>query len=360
MNYHGIANVLAKLDITIVEELNGWVRTACPFAPFRHERGTDNKPGFGVSIHDDDISYYNCLACKSKGALSTLPMQLAHYRDDPSLIEFGKQLANDELIGGGSFEFGEWEAQTPAETEAYKVTHFPGELDFYRSYQSALAYPEACRYLARRKISANTVVALGLRYDPEQFRLLFPIYDQRTRRFAGCSGRSIKNKRWMAREEARRQQTNPRYNYPKIRDYGGLQKDRVLLGYTEPRIPNRRGLLVCEGLFAYARLRQLRPRISSCAILGSAVTEAKAQLLIEADQPIYWFTDDDIAGKACLYGTYDKETQEYAHDKSGALYRLYGEVAQFTVTYPEGKTDPDELTGEEVDLMIENATLFIK
>jgi hypothetical protein len=360
VNFHGILKVLERLDIPFVEELNGWVRTRCPFAPFKHERGTDNKPGFGISIHDDDTSFYNCLACKSRGSLSTLPMQLAHYYDDPTLIEFGKQLQENEILGG-SFEFGEWENAPIEKAAPTAVTNFPGERAFFASFKSALAYPATCRYLAKRSVSASTIIRCGLRADPQQKRILFPVYDQRTGRYAGCSGRTVLGPRGMAREEARGQRRNPRYNYPKIRDYGGLQKDRLLLGSLRaPRSSNFNGVIVVEGLFAYLAIQQLRPDLSSVALLGSALTPGKRQLLLENDRPVFWLTDNDKAGQACLYGTYDKEKDEFAHDQSGALYSLYGELAQFTMQYPEGKTDPDELTLSELNRMIEDAELWIK
>lgn len=379
MNFHGILRVIERLEIPFVEELNGWVRTPCPFAPFRHAKGTDNKPGFGISIKDDEPSYYNCLACKSKGALSTLPMQLSHYRDDPSLIEFGKKLQEDEILGGG-FEFGQWEERTSRsrkKSASHIVTNLPSEREFYSDFQSALNYPEAFCYLRQRGLSVNTIVALGLRYDPRQFRVLFPVYDQRTGCYAGCSGRSILSPRQAKRHEAEVQRRNPRFEYPKIRDYGGLQKDRVLLGprwlrsgshYANAgsrrnirslRASASRRIIVVEGLFAYAHTRQLRPGDIIVALLGSALTEQKALLLLSFGLPIYWLVDNDLAGQACLYGTYDKETDEFAHNKSGALYRLYGEVAQFVPEWPEGKSDPDELTWDELDYMISSADLWI-
>jgi hypothetical protein len=60
-----------------------------------------------------------------------------------------------------------------------------------------------------------------------------------------------------------------------------------------------------------------------------------------------------------LYGVYDKETEEFDH-RTGALYQLYGEVAQFVMEWPDNKSDPDELTGCELDEMIRTAELFIK
>lgn len=368
MNLQGILKVLQRLDIGYVDEISGWVRTACPFAPFRHDKGTDNNPGFGIKIEDDDVSHYNCLACKSKGILSSLPMQLAHYRDDGTLIEFGKSILQEEILGG-EIDLGEWEQEYSSGTTAYPVTKFPNEKDFFGTFKSVLGYPEAIRYLAGRGLSVNTIVSLGLRYDPKQLRVLFPIYDDRTGRYAGCSGRSILTGRQGKELEARIQRTNPKFSYPKIRDYGGLQKDRVLLG-PKPifrGLPERRplrsstwsGVILVEGLFAFAHTRGVRPQLDCKALLGSKLTPGKLELLLQLNRPIYWLTDNDPAGWSCLYGIYDKVTQEFDH-KTGALYELYGEVAQFVMTWPEGKSDPDELTGEELDHMIETAELFVK
>jgi hypothetical protein len=374
VNLHGILKVIGRLDIAYVDEISGWVRTACPFAPFRHAKGTDNKPGFGIKIEDDGVSHYNCLACHSKGVLSTLPMQLAHYRDDQSLIEFGEQIRQEEIFGG-ELSFGDWEEEPVSQETTHNVTNFPDEKAFYRRFRSVLHYPEAIRYIARRGLSASTAILLRLRYDPSQERVLFPIYDERSGRYAGCSGRSILSERRMRAVEKRLQRHNPDFVYPKIRDYSGLQKDRVLLGPRQivrrlpehvhsehvptTGIPVFNGIIVCEGLFGYAHLRQLRPGYCIKALLGSALTPGKRELLLRAGKPIYWLTDNDLAGASCLYGVYDKETEEFDH-RTGALYQLYGEVAQFVMEWPDNKSDPDELTGCELDEMIRTAELFIK
>lgn len=367
MNLQGIVKVIARLDIPYVDEISGWVRTPCPFAQYRHAKGTDNNPGFGIKIEDDAPSHYNCLSCKSKGVLSTLPMQLAHYRDDPSLIALGQEILQEEILGG-EIDFGDWEAEAETETKAYPVTNFPSEREHFRDYPSPLRYPRPLAYLTGRGLSVNTIVRLGLRYDAHQERILFPVYDERTGRYAGCSGRTILTPREARAVEKRVQRHNPKFSYPKIRDYGGLQKDRVLLrsrsygrfrrvptgGFVSPD-----ATVVVEGLFGFARIEQLRPGGDCAALLGSALTPGKRELLLRAGKPIYWLTDNDLAGDTCLYGLWDKDTEQHDH-KTGALYQLYGEVAQFTMTWPDDKDDPEQLTAEELHDMMVNAELFVK
>jgi hypothetical protein len=170
--------------------------------------------------------------------------------------------------------------------------------------------------------------------------------------------------------EKRIQRDKPKFRYPKIRDYKGLQKDRVLLrsranrrgrnvGVHRSEFISPNSTVVVEGLFGFARVEQLRPNGDCAALLGSALTPGKKELLLRAGRPIYWLTDNDLAGDTCLYGLWDKETEKHDH-KTGALYQLYGEVAQFVMEWPEGKDDPEQLTADELHNMMVNAELFVK
>lgn len=375
MNEQGIYNVLTKLDLGIISTLDEWVMAPCPYATWRHASGYDHTgTNFGVHIEDDGISRYNCFSCHSTGTLSGLAFTLATLRDEPELRTLAKKLEKDEILGG-ELDFGEWEQRKPVAKKQKTIpTNFPSEREFTDKFPSILRSAVALRYIGHRGISLDTAFAIGLRYDPRDYRILFPIYDERSGRFAGCSGRSHRSAAWR---EAREVATGRKQ--PKVRDYFGLQKDRLLLGRPqlrvgesheraakhEPLIQRERGpLIIVEGLFAYARIRQIRPRLHVRALLGSKLTEGKAALLKMVDRPIYWLTDDDLAGRQCLYGAYDNVSETYNPDddprKRGALDILYGDVAQFTMTYPEGVHDPDFLTGEQLDRMMDEAELYIR
>lgn len=361
---------------------------SCPLAEYRHEKGYDSSPSFGTHIEDDGISFINCFTCKAKGTLPDLARQLARYRDDTELKEYATLLERQEIVGG-TVDFGRWDEDAKASKAApTDITNFPNEREFFARYPSVVSEPRAVAYLARRGIGWSAITALGLRYDPKQWRILFPVYDERTGRFAGSSGRSIRSNAYIAhrkeldKQKAERSNKKGRLSYPKIRDYHGLQKDRLILSnrrwIKEPPGP----VLIVEGLMALARMVTIRPKLLHGAILGSALTLGKEALLRETDRPLYWMLDPDAAGMAGMYGTFDKELAEklqYKYgeeynpitdrsvynprkkpDQYGALDKLYGRLPQFTMQYPEGVDDADNVTGPQLDAMIKNADLYVR
>jgi hypothetical protein len=372
MNEAGIYDVCTRLGIEPTGEVNGWIMASCPLAPWKqeHAKGYDNNPSFGISINDNDVSYYNCFTCKAKGTLGGLAMVLANYRDEPELREYGKVIDREEILGG-HVHFGDWDDQTLTKKE--KVTR----IDTFAPYSKFLKRPSvftsaaAISYLRRRRVTFDTVVATGLRFDPREKRILFPVFDYWTGNFVGCSGRTI-----LAGDALKRLEDDTGRPQPRIRDYLGLPKDRVILSRVrndavnrtrlpryamgQPHNPNSRigtYILVVEGLFAYLRLVQLGYGHSAAALLGSVVTEGKAEIFRDLNMPTYWLTDDDAAGYSCLHGEHDEEGNIKRH---GALDMFYGEFPQFELMYPAGKTDPDELVGEELEQMIKNAELYIR
>jgi hypothetical protein len=363
MNENQILSVLTKLQVvtsgTTIDSFSGkWVMCSCPLAPykFEHRTGRDDKPGFGVHVEDDDVSYYSCFTCKSTGTLGGLAMQLGRYREEPGLITYGKELDRQEILGG-LIEF-KWEENRVVKNKAFdRVTNFPNEYEFERRYRSALAYPECVGYLRRRGISASTTFEIGLRFDERQRRILFPVYDYWTGSYAGCSGRSILGPKTRSTIEQRTGMPQP-----KVRDYFGLQKDRVIL--RKRRVSKRTTENECtygicvEGLFAFATSVERGYGNNTFALLGSAVLAPKATIIADIGLPVYWFTDNDPAGQSCLYGKWDEDKNKYLG--GGALDKLYHEVAQFVPSWPEDKNDPDQLTKYEFGKMIADAEIYIK
>lgn len=342
----------------------------CPLAPWRpeHPKGIDTQPGFGVHVAPDDVSYYHCFTCKSKGTIGGLAMLLGKLRDEPELIQLGKKIDQDEILGGESeFEWSE-APRTGKDKAKYRVTKFPSEREFEERFPSVIASPRAIAYLRRRRISLDTAFSIGLRYDPAQRRILFPVYDYWTGRYAGCSGRAIGNKEFAKAYEQRTGR-----DYPKVRDYHGLQKDRVLLfrrgtfrasgndGRDQHRrttTPSRPQQVVgVEGLFAFARFVQLGYGNSVVGLLGSELLPAKGSILSDIGLPIFWFTDHDAAGEACLYGRLDVDTGE-RKPEGGALKAMFHSTAQFVPQWPEFIDDPDDLNREQAEAMIDSAELF--
>jgi len=380
-----ILRAFARLDIEGTGNEGEWEMARCPLAPFKHEKGYDSSPSFGAHIEPDGITFTHCFTCGSPGTLPQLARMLAMYRDDPELREYASTLEKQEIVGG-TIDFGSW-GDTPkvAKKSKDRVTKFPNEREFFQQYPSVFSEPRAVNYLRRRGISFSAITALGLRYDPKQWRILFPVYDDRTGRFAGASGRTIRSASFIEdRKRLAKERNDRKLLHPKVRDYKGLEKDRLLLG--EPcKYRNDRPFLIVEGLFAHAHLRTIAPTRYVRALLGSELTPGKQAILIDQQAPIYWLTDYDRAGMKCLFGKYDEERAQryiekaerlgYEYDPSldrgnynpkgkpehyGALDLMYGQVAQFILPYPEGVRDPDNVTAEQLEWMFDNAELYVR
>ncbi len=77
----------------------GWVTTRCPLAPWKHVKGYDAKPSFGISVKPDRKSGYHCFGCKSKGTLPGLAFKMSQYTDDDNYRQIGKETERIELLG---------------------------------------------------------------------------------------------------------------------------------------------------------------------------------------------------------------------------------------------------------------------
>jgi hypothetical protein len=362
MNERDLLRAFTKLDLDKPTEVNGWLMCSCPFAEWRHPSGSDSTASFGVSIHDGSPSFYHCFTCKSKGDLGDLALALSKFRDDPELKTLATKLRTDEILGG-SDDFGEWEEKFHvSETAENRNRTFPSYANFKRRHPSIVTHTGAIKYARRRRLPLYTCVSLGIRVDREQRRILFPVFDYWTGLYAGASGRiCISETARKQREAELSERAGKRIAVPKVRDYGGLEKRNLVLSRIRRNRPSsrpRRGyIIVVEGLFAFARMVALGFGDCTVALLGSELTEGKADILKDIDCTIYWFVDNDQAGKACLFGQWDEEAEHYRHD--GALSML-PMLPNFLPTWPEGKDDPDDLCKQEVEDMITTAQLYVR
>jgi hypothetical protein len=207
-------------------------------------------------------------------------------------------------------------------------------------YPWALGIP----YLSGRGVDWLTSLRLGLRFDELQQRVLFPVWD-RYDDFAGFTGRSI-----------RKGNDATRGKDPKVRDYFGLKKREVLLRLRGQQ-PGKK--LISEGLFDYGRAQAFGYR-NAHAILGTSITDEKADLLISEGEPVFFLMDNDLAGWQALFGIPDKDGEGYITDNAWA-YRLYKEIPVWIVPYKNHMDglDPGSITSKRLfDTMVSKAWLF--
>ena len=319
------------------KERTRWLNISCPFAPFTHQRGSDTNPSFGITINDAGKSNYKCLACGLKGRLSALPSRLGGYRkEDYSRIRHWAEMA--ELQATISKPVVDWENDHTHDEQKDEHRHTKP------SHEAVMRYPRivSLPYLRERGIRWPTPLTLGLRFDSYQSRILFPCYD-RHGAFAGFTGRSVRHPRTYSKKN------------PKVRDYLGLDKRQLFL-----RLPGRRSgpKIISEGLIDFAKVVQTGFPYAH-AILGTALTPEKIDILIEGGDPVYFFMDNDLAGWQALFGVFNGDG-ELEVDNAWA-FRLYREVPVWIVPYdtPLDGTDPGSLDEKTIRRMISNAWLFM-
>lgn len=330
-----------------------WLHFRCPFAQWRHDHGRDRTASFNLFCSDHEHSRYWCFGCKSSGELHQLFLELGQLRG-VDYRQYAQEVRRQELLGP-QFVARPWgqEVYNPNETPTKAQIILPPQ-EYQYHYYSAAGHP----YLRERGISAYTAIALGLRWDPYQQRILFPVQDERGR-FAGFTGRSVIPPAYYDDEGVGFDASGD--EYLKVRDYHGLNKRALFLGE-----PNRNGrnrlcgtygwvygaaahrIIICEGLFDYATFVECG-YIRTLALLGSSITPEKVEKLLRWRLPIVMFLDNDKAG----------------NDGRDILKSyLLGKVPLLDVKYPDGYdgTDPGSLISEPhvIHQMLQGAELVLR
>lgn len=316
-----------------------WMVVSCPFAPWTHQKKTDNHPSFGITIKPDGRSAYKCLSCQMKGRFASLPGKLGGYRK----IDYTKLrlwAESTEMQAQLFKPVPKWEDADPVAIDYSErqtgIVQRPDPSVMHR-FPHAIALP----YLHKRGLGLFDVLRLGLRYDSFQRRVLFPVYDPEDR-FCGFTGRSVLSIDWTKEN-------------PKVRDYYGLNKREVFL-----KLPGRYEgkKIISEGLFDFATAIK-HGHLNSRAILGTALTPEKIEILIQEGEPVYFFMDNDLAGWQALFGIFD-EDENLVTDNAWA-YKLYKEIPVWIVPYRTNLTGEDPggiLDKKEYNAMLKRAWLF--
>jgi hypothetical protein len=336
MDEPALMSILRRLGITPTTRSSrkGWVDFRCPFPHIRADGSVhfDRSASAGAKIEVRGVSAWHCAACKRHGRITALIRGLARQRnqDLQPLIEFAQRADMDSELAliQEDFERDSTPAQpAPLVEEAYEGF-----------YEDANASPEATAYLLARGISGETAKALGLLWDPEQRRVLFPVRDEQGWLY-GWTGRAVDHE-----------------TQPKIKDYQGLPKRHLILGRERWR--RDRPVIVVEGLFAYAHLVEIGVEefANVGALLGSEMTPEKAAILRSFDETTCLLLDNDPAGDAGIFGPLTEDGEREASRGAVALLREY--VPVLVPAWPEGKDDPDQLTVTEVRAMLTTTAVW--
>lgn len=336
---HQLGASVQRASYTGSKKRTRWMNVSCPFAPYTHAKGTDQNPSFGITLVEDARSHYKCLSCGMKGRLASLPTKLGSYRkkDYGKLRHWAEMHELQSSIGKPVTD---WEMQEEDGNHDANERELPDP-------SSINAYPRALgvQYLLRRGITWPTPLLLNLRFDGYQRRILFPCFD-RWDRFSGFTGRSVRPASTYSKDN------------PKVRDYFGLDKRQLFL-----RLPGQQSgkKIITEGLVDFAKGVQFGYK-NSHAILGTALTPEKIDILISEGDPCYFFMDNDLAGWQALFGVPKKDDENNYDTDQAWAYQLYKELPVWIVPYPkpfeQGAADPGSMSKEQFEASIKRAWLF--
>lgn len=323
-----LRQLLADVDVEIVHKNSrGWLVASCPFAEYLHEYGTDREPSFMVKINDEGYSGINCFTCHQKGNLTKFLTKLGSLRGEDY-----DHLVIRAMTQETPESFKDWDEARAERDIPQEIDPLDAEL-YLRMYPLAWEDERSRKYLLGRDVSAEAAHDLDLRFDPDNRRILFPVYDFEKKLF-GFTGRTILPPSRLSRK------------HPKVKDYAGLRKELCLLG--EHLIDDDKPILVVEGLFALARMITIGARefCNPVATMGSYLSDHQRDILVDRGLPVYFLYDNDKAGDEGLFGI------EGDPDSVGALDKMKAHVPTFVCLYPSSINDPDNLNRNHVYAMV--------
>jgi hypothetical protein len=325
--------------------VNGeWINFSCLLAPYadEHRRKEDGSPSAGITIGKDGKTYYKCFTCKHQGPFSSTleRLEVKSKKDYSTLKKFfedDNSLPDFELLY----------------TTTIKERIKPEPLPFQNIFEDINEYVQPQRYLLDRNISLQTAKNIGLEYDPDSKRIVFPVRDRQGVTY-GYTGRTIMS------EQERNELPKDSPLRKKIKDYH-FQKSQFILGVElwKPDQP----VIIVEGLFAYAHLHEISKGryfpYNIGAIMGSSISEAQSEILVEFAQPIYCLLDGDKAG---ITGTSGKKGLiRYTKDDIPTFILRYPKytISVLGAPYTISKHDPDDLTFDELSAMLSTSLMVL-
>ena len=322
--------------------INGWVSMPCPLAPWTHRNSQDKNPSFGVKVQatGDRVSIFNCYTCKKRGPMSYLAQLYQDFsgQDKSHLIDEAEDI---ELFG---VQLPLWDERKDA--EPHMIAPLPLGAEYEDIFEPAWAdmgegamagvradQPQYMfrngtgwvhGYLLTRGVTYSAAKEMGLCVDADDGhgaeRIIFPVRGRQGELY-GYTGRAV----------------DPEVN-PRIRDYYGLPKRACLLGLDAFINDTASAVILCEGLFDYARLTECEHM--AVAAMHSGLTELQARLLRDLGLPVILMYDNDEAGRSGAKLA-KKLLQDY--------------VPLQKVRYPDGRKDPGSLSRMQVDRMLRDS-----
>lgn len=273
--------------------------------PFHHEK----TPSFTVL---DSGGFYKCFGCGKGGSIFDFVMEMEHV-SFPEAVEILAKKAGIEL-----------KEESEGEKRQYSKQKAIGELydRLYKTYHTILlTHPQAQAardYLAKRKVSADTIERFQLGYAPDDPKWLYGFlrknnYSDEVLKESGLFSRNYETlplfrnrimfpiRTWQGSCVAfggRDLSGESRAKYINTPDTAIYSKRNVLFGFYESlsTIKEKKEITLCEGNFDVISLHQAGLTYAA-APLGTAFTEEQAKLIKRYCDRVNLLFDSDSAGQ---------------------------------------------------------------
>ena len=275
------------------------------FRSFHHEK----TPSFTVL---DSGGFYKCFGCGKGGSIFDFVMEMEHV-SFPEAVEILAKKAGIEL-----------KEESEGEKRQYSKQKAIGELydRLYKTYHTILlTHPQAQAardYLAKRKVSADTIEKFQLGYAPDDPKWLYGFlrknnYSDEVLKESGLFSRNYETlplfrnrimfpiRTWQGSCVAfggRDLSGESRAKYINTPDTAIYSKRNVLFGFYESlsTIKEKKEITLCEGNFDVISLHQAGLTYAA-APLGTAFTEEQAKLIKRYCDRVNLLFDSDSAGQ---------------------------------------------------------------
>lgn len=311
-NEEAIIAALEECGSVIGETKRGWVHASCPLAKYRHEKGVDNNPSFGVVYNSAEANklegHAHCFSCGYSGDVREIASLLYAY-GDLGAEELGHVMSLMEEVKTGSL---------PLSLTAHHADDPFVDATWLQSFPPVgPEFPAAMEYLESRGIPREVYKHFDVRFDPQRYRVSFPIYD-RAQRCRGLIGRTL-----IPNPEG------PRYFYYPYPTITG-NAPRGFTWYNEHALDLSKPVVVVEGIFDAMKV-------------WSAYQNVTASLSISFRTPgMGWHTGVNRWASMFDVGEGGKRGRE----------RLQGMVPHGSRLWhlppPPGRDDPGDSTPEEI------------
>ena len=295
----------------------GWVVSACPLGPWKHEGGKSSDEVFGVRTETGDPSC-GCFACGYHGTLGKLLMEMKFKNKmQPRVdVKWGPLFdLIDEAVIAGDLDLDTPDIEQVMAMQAQDLHLFP---DWWLdTFPKALDIPWARKYLRDRGLLDSMIERMEIRADTNQMRVCFPVRDFR-HRLVGLHGRAIDTK------------TEPRY-----RMYLQAGHNNPIVWLGEDWVDLNAPILVVEGPFDLASALRVYDNTVTPLFVNPSI--AKLKRMTDAME---WVTLYDRgaggdAGRAKVQGFLGSDhVVSHAHP-------------------PKGRKDPGEMNVPELEAALE-------